>query len=67
MKSIFETCIPRSEVLSGELKEDIFAARLRDVMMGIADPVYGDPDTYFENTYPTTGLKQLLKEALDNR
>jgi hypothetical protein len=64
MKSIFETCIPRSEVLSGELKEDIFAARLRDVMMGIADPVYGDPDTYFENTYPTTGLKQLLKEAL---
>ncbi|NLY39064.1 MAG: ATP-binding protein [Firmicutes bacterium] len=64
MRPVFETCIPRPEVLSGELKEDIFAARLRDVMQGTADPVYGDPDIFFENTYPTTGLKELLKEAL---
>ena len=64
MKTIFETCQPRDEVLRGELKEDIFAARLRDVMDHKADPVYGDPQTFFENTYPTAGLKTLLKDAL---
>jgi hypothetical protein len=31
MKQIFETCEPRSEVLKGEPRDDIFAARLRDV------------------------------------
>ncbi|OQA44952.1 MAG: hypothetical protein BWY52_01458 [Chloroflexi bacterium ADurb.Bin325] len=64
MKTIFETCEPRSEVLHGELREDIFAARLRDVIDDKADRVYGDPQIFFENTYPTAGLKTLLKDAL---
>lgn len=63
MKTIFQTCEPRPEVLSGELREDIFAARLKDVMDGSADPVYGDPRTFFDNTYPTAGLKTLLNDA----
>jgi predicted AAA+ superfamily ATPase len=64
MKTIFDTCTPRDEVLRGELKEDIFAARLRDVLDGKADPIYGDPQTFFDNTYPTAGLKTLLNDAL---
>ncbi len=64
MHSIFELCTPRDEVLKGELREDIFAARLKDVIEGVADPVYGDGRTFFENTYPTAGLKSLLKDAL---
>jgi hypothetical protein len=64
MQTIFDLCAPRDEVLRGELKEDIFAARLKDVVDGTADPVYGDPQTFFENTYPTAGLKTLLKDAL---
>ncbi len=64
MKTIFEVCRPRPEVLRGELKEDIFAARLRDVMDHKADPVYGDPLIFLDNTYPTAGLKTLLKDAL---
>jgi hypothetical protein len=64
MKTIFDSCEPRSEVLKGELKEEIFAARLRDVIIGQADPVYQDPATFFDNTYPTEGLKLLLDEAL---
>ena len=64
MKTIFATCWPRDEVLRGELKEDIFAARLRDVMERKADPVYGDPQVFFDNTYPTAGLKTLLRDAL---
>lgn len=64
MQTIFESCEPRPEVLKGELREDIFAARLKDVIDGAADPVYQEPTTFFENTYPTEGLKLLLDEVL---
>jgi len=64
MQSIFDLCTPRDEVLKGELREDIFAARLKDVMDKTADPVYGDATTFFENIYPTAGLKTLLNDAL---
>jgi hypothetical protein len=64
MKTIFESCIPRSKVLKGELREDLFAARLKDVIEGHAEPVYQDPTIFFENTYPTAGLKVLLEETL---
>ncbi len=64
MLSIFQTCEPRAEVLSGELREEIFAARLRDVIEGQADAVYLNPNIFFDNTYPTTGLTTLLSEAL---
>ena len=64
LKTVFQTCEPRPEVLTGELREEIFAARLRDVMDGKADPVYQDPPTFFDNTYPTEGLRLLLDEAL---
>ena len=64
MKLIYETCIPRPEVLAGELKEDIFAARLQAVIEGVAEEVYQNPAIFFANTYPTEGLKVLLNEAL---
>jgi predicted AAA+ superfamily ATPase len=64
MKTIFDACEPRPEVLEGELRDDIFAARLRDVIEGRAEDVYGDPAVFFENTYPTQGLRALLTEAL---
>lgn len=64
MLSIFEVCEPRAEVLSGELREEIFAARLRDVLENRADPVYQDADLFFENTYPTEGLKVVLTEVM---
>ncbi|NPV68429.1 MAG: ATP-binding protein [Anaerolineae bacterium] len=64
MLSIFRACEPRTEVLSGELREEIFAARLRDVIEGQADAVYQDPTIFFDNTYPTEGLVTLLGEAL---
>lgn len=64
MYSVFSACEPRPEVLSGELREEIFAARLRDVIEGTADAVYGEPSLFFDNTYPTDGLRLLLSEAL---
>ncbi len=64
MKTIFELAIPRNEVLQGDLREDMFAARLKDVMERTADDVYRHPNRFFENTFPTDGLKTLLNEVL---
>ena len=64
MRSIFELTTPRDEVLHGELSEEMFAARLKDVMEKAAEPVYQDPDRFFANTYPTAGLRSLLREVL---
>jgi Protein of unknown function (DUF499) len=64
MKSIFETCRPREEVLRGELREQQFAASLTKVLRGNADEVYGDGRTFFANTFATSGLKSLLREGL---
>jgi hypothetical protein len=64
MQSIFEVCEPRPEVLSGELREEIFAARLRDVLESRADPVYQDAELFFDNTYPTEGLRVVLREVM---
>ena len=65
MKSIFEACNPRDEVLRGELREQQFAASLTKVLRETADAVYGDPATFFANTYATSGLKSLLREGLN--
>lgn len=64
MKTIFETCQPRPEVLEGSLSEDIFAARLKDVVEHKGEEVYRNAELFFENTYMTSGLKTLVVDAL---
>ncbi len=63
LSSVFNTCIPREEILSGELSLDLFAAKLRLVVEGNAPQVYQDPSIFFANTFPTDGLKTLIKEV----
>lgn len=63
LQSIFKTCHPREEILSGELKLDLFAAKLRLVVEGKAPHVYQDADTFFANTFPTDGIKTLIRET----
>jgi predicted AAA+ superfamily ATPase len=64
MRTIFESCEPRQEVLQGELKDEIFRASLIDVHRDNAEDVYKDPAIFFDHTYRTEGLKTLLQEAL---
>jgi hypothetical protein len=61
MKSIFESCEPRPDVLQGANKDESFAADLAAVISGTAPPEYADPGVFFQHTYPTRGLKALLK------
>jgi hypothetical protein len=62
LPSIFKTCDPRKEILSGELSLDLFAAKLRLVVEGKAPLVYQDARTFFANTFPTDGIKTLIRE-----
>jgi Protein of unknown function (DUF499) len=63
LPNIFETCLPREEILGGDLAVEMFAARLRPVVEGTAPLVYGDSVRFFENTHPTEGLKTLIAEV----
>lgn len=64
MKSLFEVCVPRPDVLSGNIRESDFAADLAQVLAGAAPPEYGKADAFFANTHPTDGLRALLKNVL---
>ena len=61
---LFQTVMPRAEVLSGELTEAMFAAALEDVVAGTAPADYQDPAVFFAASYPSGGLKALLNESL---
>jgi hypothetical protein len=61
MKTIFDLCKPREDVLKGRVKDEEFAAELSRVVDGSAVPEYSDPSLFFHYTYPTRGLKTLLE------
>ncbi len=62
--TIFETCEPRPDVLSGATKDEQFAADLSQVVNRTAPKEYLDPKIFFSNTHPTRGIKDLLKAVL---
>lgn len=59
--NLFAICEPRADVLKGELRESDFAADLAQVLRNEAPPEYAEPALFFANTYPTKGLKNILK------
>ncbi len=61
MKTIFELCKPRSDVLEGRVRDEEFAADLSKVVNATAVPEYANPEQFFRYTYPTRGLKTLLE------
>ncbi|MFP4124753.1 ATP-binding protein [Coleofasciculus sp.] len=63
LPSIFNTCIPRGEIQAGELSVDLFAAKVRPVVEGNAPLVYQDANVFFANTFPTDGIKTLIREV----
>lgn len=59
--NLFTLCEPRADVLQGALRESDFAADLAQVLKGDAPDEYRLPGLFFANTYPTKGLKTVLK------
>lgn len=63
MKTVFDICEPRSDVLTSSIKESEFAADLAQVLRGQAPREYQDPAVFFANTHPTDGLRRLLENV----
>jgi predicted AAA+ superfamily ATPase len=64
LPTVFETCESREDVLKGTIAEADFAADLAKVIRGIASDDYQKPDRFFANTFPTQGLKNLLRNVM---
>ncbi|MEC4807389.1 MAG: DUF499 domain-containing protein [Jaaginema sp. PMC 1080.18] len=63
LQSVLTTCIPKAEIQSGELAQEIFAAKIRPVVEGNAPSVYQDANKFFASTFPTDGIKTLIREV----
>jgi hypothetical protein len=59
-----KACVPRPEVLSGQIRDELFMASLSDVRRGKAHPIYQDPKLFFANTYPTKRAISFLREVM---
>ncbi len=58
---MLDSCDPRPDVLQGRLTDKHFAAQLDQVVANAAGyESYADAAEFFELTYPTQGLRDLL-------
>ena len=60
MKSWREVAKPHADVLSGTFVQSDFAVDIMNVVNGSAPDEYRDPEAFYERTYVTEGMKQLL-------
>jgi len=60
MKPFHSIAVPHKDILAGRLTMDVFAADLWEVSQGRGHTEYRDPETFFQKTYLTHGLSNLL-------
>ena len=60
LHSFHTIAVPHKDVLDGNLTMDVFAADLWEVHMGRAPADYRDSEAFFNRTYLTQGLRDLL-------
>lgn len=60
----FNVVVPQNDIRSGILDESIFAANMEDVAMGTAPVIYQDISYFFECTYITEGIKDLIRRVV---
>lgn len=58
---VLQGCVPRNEVLRGDLSDAIFAAEFGDLIIGKAPKVYRDPAVFFQNTHPAKPLCKIIQ------
>ncbi len=59
----WEVVTPHRDIREGKMSEAIFAADLANVFYSEAPLEYQDPYTFFQRTYITNGLKNLLESV----
>lgn len=60
----WQVVTPHKDIREKSFSEAVFAADLGDVMSGTAPEEYRDPRLFFEKTYMTVGLKNLVRNVL---
>ena len=63
LPSVFDICVPRRDIQTGIVESEL-AADLSKVAEGEASKEYGDPVKFFESTYPTNGIRDLLRTVM---
>jgi len=58
-----EVIVPHPDVLNGTFQQSEFAADLTAVHTGKATPEYGDAKAFYDRTYITEGIGNLLKQV----
>ena len=61
LPTVFSTCKPRADVEAGSIRDDEFMADLSRVVNKTAPEDYLNPAAFFAKSYPTRGMKELLK------
>lgn len=64
MKPWREIATPHRDVLEGTMLQAAFAVDLHAVRLGRAPASYQDPRAFFDRTFITAGMKQLLTEVV---
>jgi hypothetical protein len=63
MPTWYNVARPHEDIRNGDFDESVFAAKLGDVVDGVAPPDYNDPYAFFRKTYLTAGLEKLLQRV----
>jgi predicted AAA+ superfamily ATPase len=64
LPTIYEKCRPRADAEQGTTKDEQFAADLAQVVNQTAPKEYADPAILFRHSYPTRGMREVLKAVL---
>jgi len=60
----FKNVQPHLDIRQGHLDESLFAANLAEVALDNGREIYKNPLMFFSKTYPTEGLKAVLKRVV---
>jgi len=60
----FNTIMPQYDIRNGQLDESIFAANIEEVATGTAPVVYQDIVSFFDRTYVTDGMRELIRRVV---
>ena len=63
LRSFHTIAVPHKDVLDGNLTMEVFAADLWEVHMGRAPADYRDSEAFFNRTYLTQGLRDLIRRC----
>ena len=60
----YNSIMPQYDIRNGQLDESIFAANIEEVATGTAPVVYQDLVSFFDRTYVTDGMKELIRRVV---